>query len=786
MMVVLPFVPLVLFISSARTPADVQAQSTSLLGPWKIIESDEPGLGAPEVDDSSWKTIDLPGSFALRGFPSQHHWVRRTVDLGDVSESQFLLLGNIRNGIADLYVNGEYLGRNESTMPDYQADWTTSQGWEIPPRFLKPGHNLLAMRIFWHEIETDGLYDRRLLIGPEHIVRPAYARAKLSSALFTLGSLLMSVLLFALLLALRLAAREESARRRFVSAMALVGSVAFYNSCVTGIITLLYPVPSTWMAPIAAASMALVASGVWAFTESELLGRVTWAQKANWVIMPLFVVGALFNSAALRIESLYLALFLIYMAVLAVRAMLRRPTPTIVLIGSSLLVVVTTAFTDVLSNVGFLDLPDVFSQALTNLAVAASVALIVEFINISRKNQLLSASLAMTNSDLSSALARAQESTRIKSELLASVSHELRTPLNSIINIPDGLLEDFPEDAKGTSYVGEPADTARYIKRIAASGRHLLSVVNDILDHSRLNAGRLPLSLSELSLTALFTELRDTVEPLAEQKRINVILPSNPPDVPLQADAVRLKQVLLNLIGNAIKFSNEGGRITVTVERAGASYVFAVRDEGIGIAPENQKLIFESFRQVDGGTTRRFGGTGLGLAIARDLVTMHGGAIWVESQVGHGSTFSFRVPLAGPAVAPTGTPRPKGRPLESRTILIVDDDSTTLETIKLALRPLDFVLVGTTDARGALGMVKEFRPDLVVLDVMMPHLSGIELLERLRGDEALKATRVLVTSAYPENEPRSRSLGATWVAKPWGHEELSRAALDALERTTTA
>jgi signal transduction histidine kinase len=370
---------------------------------------------------------------------------------------------------------------------------------------------------------------------------------------------------------------------------------------------------------------------------------------------------------------MYLAIILFYLTFVAVRGALRNPQPTSVLNATALAVVSITGITDLMSNLGILDLPDVFSQAVTNLGIVGAVSLIVEFIDIARKNQLLSASLAVTNADLSTALARAQESTRIKSELLASVSHELRTPLNSIINIPDGLLEDFPEAEGGTTYTGNPEDTARYIKRIGASGRHLLSVVNDILDHSRLNAGRLPLALTPVSLGALFAELRDTIEPLAREKRVSLVFPQHPPDAPIKADAVRIKQVLLNLLGNAIKFSNADGRVTIEVVREATSYVLSVKDEGIGIAPEHQKLIFESFRQVDGSSTRRFGGTGLGLAIARDLVTMHGGQLWVQSELGKGSTFSFRLPIDGPPVVEGGVPAPRPLPNESRTILIVDE-----------------------------------------------------------------------------------------------------------------
>jgi two-component system sensor histidine kinase VicK len=244
--------------------------------------------------------------------------------------------------------------------------------------------------------------------------------------------------------------------------------------------------------------------------------------------------------------------------------------------------------------------------------------------------------------------------------------------------------------------------------------------------------------------------------------------------------------VLLNLLSNAVKFSNPGGQVAVGLTREGADYVFSVQDHGVGIAEEHQKVIFESFRQLEGGSTRRFGGTGLGLSIARELVMKHGGTLWVHSVLGQGSTFFFKVPLKGPPVTAAGLPVAIARPNENRTILIVEDDATTLETIKLALRPLGFVLVGTTDPRGAMGLLRDLKPDLLVLDVMMPHLSGLDLLRQLRESPDIRDTPVLVTSAYPANQMPSTQLGARWVPKPWQPRQLAQVAVELLDATAIA
>jgi signal transduction histidine kinase len=324
-----------------------------------------------------------------------------------------------------------------------------------------------------------------------------------------------------------------------------------------------------------------------------------------------------------------------------------------------------------------------------SLQIGASLEVILlslalaDRINAMRENQRdLNAQLVANVTDLREALARAEEATRAKGDFLATVSHELRTPLNAIINIPQGLMRDFKEveaatcggcksifalDAgdvvdestecpqcratgrfvreRSSLYSGEPAHTAQHLRIIERSGRHLLQVVNGILDFSRLDAGRLELKPESIDVSSW---LRDVVEPfpeLARKKGVELVLQPVPPGLSLRGDPLRLSQVLINLLGNAIKFSESGGAVTVGVRREQDAVVFWVRDQGIGIAPGDCEKIFQSFEQVHKGDTRKYGGTGLGLSISRTLVRMHGGDIWVESAVGKGSTFAFRIPL---------------------------------------------------------------------------------------------------------------------------------------------
>jgi signal transduction histidine kinase len=301
----------------------------------------------------------------------------------------------------------------------------------------------------------------------------------------------------------------------------------------------------------------------------------------------------------------------------------------------------------------------------------------------------LNGQLSQTVLELQTALDTAEQATRAKGEFLATMSHELRTPLNTIINIPQGLLLDFKRDdgalcsacnslfelspgervdastrcphcaAPGTlrpqritRYVGRPEHTVHHLALIERAGKHLLQMVDGVLDFSKLEARALRLRLEPIELGVLLQDALETVAELAKRPAIPLTLQLAPElaTQTLVADPLRIKQVLINLIANALKFSNGRGAVTVSVRREGTDFVFAVRDLGIGIAPEHVSKIFERFEQVEQGDTRRYGGTGLGLSISRSLVEMHAGLIWVESTLNMGSTFYFRLPAAGPTL----------------------------------------------------------------------------------------------------------------------------------------
>ncbi len=421
---------------------------------------------------------------------------------------------------------------------------------------------------------------------------------------------------------------------------------------------------------------------------------------------------------------------------------------------------------------------------------------------------------------LQDALSKANQANRLKSEFLANISHELRTPLNAIVNIPQSTLREFPvltvwecevcganferegddlqdlataqplseeeATAKETCpackngplhrqrrpyYVGDAEKTVHFLQRLLQSGQHLLSVVNDLLDFSKLDAGRLQLFIAPIDVSALLSEVSATISPLAEEKQIQFCYtPAGP--LGLCGDRVKLAQVFLNIIGNAIKFTPPEGRITVEVAEEQIEEKdflrFAITDTGIGIPKDKQSLIFESFTQADGGHTRSHQGTGLGLSITKRLVELHGGKIWVQSEVGIGSSFIFVLPKIPPGYRLQETSLSKNCNL----VLVVDDECTDLEVAGNLLEAAGFEVSLLVNPEIALRAAQELQPVCIILDVLMPQLSGLAILQHLKENPAVKSIPVLISTAYYGNREVVEKLGGIWLPKPWNRDNL--------------
>jgi signal transduction histidine kinase/CheY-like chemotaxis protein len=409
--------------------------------------------------------------------------------------------------------------------------------------------------------------------------------------------------------------------------------------------------------------------------------------------------------------------------------------------------------------------------------------------------------------ELSLALDEAREANRLKSEFLANVSHELRTPLNAIVNVPSALLEDFKSvpvwKCKGCAglfqmevgdpsvpgacpecgapveftetyvFLGEPGRHLHLLTLSAKSARHLLSVVNDILDFSKLEAGEMRLELANIDYEELLVSLRGIMQTAADEKHITLRTSVGVGLSRLVADSTKLGQILGNLVGNAIKFTPEGGKVDVTIEPApDGGALFSVVDTGPGIAKEDHEIIFESFRQADGSHTRIHGGTGLGLAITRDLVHLHGGRVWLESEPGHGAAFRFALPPVAAGVSPqmasVATRAPGGSAAEPLgSVVVIDDDTVFNDLLHHILPRHGFSVVSLDSVLERLPeQIHSIAPDAVLLDIMMPHVSGLSVLKQLKDNPATAEIPIIVCSAHTSNRDIVLNAGGLWVQKP--------------------
>jgi signal transduction histidine kinase len=353
------------------------------------------------------------------------------------------------------------------------------------------------------------------------------------------------------------------------------------------------------------------------------------------------------------------------------------------------------------------------------------------------------------------------QTTQAKSEFLATMSHELRTPLNSIIGFSE-LLRDDPGE-------GPTAPQRRqFANNIQQSGRHLLSLVNDILDLSKVEAGRLELHPTAFSVASAVSAVLAVVRPHAEQKGLTLVTHVASDVSGLYADEARFKQVLYNLLTNAVKFTPAGGQVEVTAQLRDGAVEVVVVDTGIGIAPEDQERIFRAFHQLDSSLSRRYEGTGLGLALAGRLVELQGGRIWVESARDKGSRFHFTVPLTANApAAPLDEPAvpEHTRPL---TVLVVDDEALAGELVAALLEPEGYTVLRAEDGEEGVALAATYRPDVVLLDLLLPGLNGFGVLDRLKADgETREIPIVVLTGKELTDEERAALDGriAALVAK---------------------
>jgi len=371
--------------------------------------------------------------------------------------------------------------------------------------------------------------------------------------------------------------------------------------------------------------------------------------------------------------------------------------------------------------------------------------------------------------ELEAARDEAERATQVKSEFLANMSHELRTPLNAIIGYSQILQEDAQD-------LGQD-DFLPDLKKIETAGNHLLRLINDILDLSKIEAGRMEVYNEQFDVANLIDDVEMLVRPLAERNE-NRLVVDCPDDIgPIESDVTKVKQTLINLLSNAAKFT-QSGTVELKVEKRGAGrerrLAFAVSDTGIGMTDEQMSRLFQAFSQADSSTTRKFGGTGLGLAISRSFAQMLGGDLTVTSTPGEGSRFELILPLPDLAAAlPEALPSGPETGQPRATVLVVDDDPASLHIIGSQLTRSGFKVIYADNGAKALALARTERPDAITLDIMMPQMDGWSVLVALKKEPELADIPVVIVSVSNE-----RALGFTlgasgMLTKPVDRNELT-------------
>jgi CheY-like chemotaxis protein/nitrogen-specific signal transduction histidine kinase len=363
----------------------------------------------------------------------------------------------------------------------------------------------------------------------------------------------------------------------------------------------------------------------------------------------------------------------------------------------------------------------------------------------------------------------AEQANRTKSTFLANMSHELRTPLNAIIGYGEMLEEEAEER--------ELPEFAADLSKIQAAGKHLLALINDVLDLSKIEAGKMELFLEDFDVRALVQDVESTIRPLVEKNQ-NVLEVNCPADIgTIHADLTRVRQVLFNLVSNAAKFTQHGrvGLEVFPLRLGGQDWVeFAVADTGIGLTPEQQRRLFQSFSQADPSTSRKYGGTGLGLVISRRFAQMMGGDIQIQSEFGRGSVFTVRLPrVSGPArPAPGHAAAAPADPAFAPLVLVTDDDPATRELISRGLQKEGFRVLAASSGEEALRLAREKRPDAISLDVLMPGMDGWTVLRALKGDPLTSSIPVVMVSMLDDRDIGYALGAADYLTKPFDREKL--------------
>jgi len=378
----------------------------------------------------------------------------------------------------------------------------------------------------------------------------------------------------------------------------------------------------------------------------------------------------------------------------------------------------------------------------------------------------------------------AESANQAKSTFLANMSHELRTPLNAIIGYSE-MLQEQAEDEGNLEYLPD-------LKKIHTAGHHLLSLINAVLDLSKIEAGKTTLFLEDFSVKKAVEDVIALTQPLVQKNRNTLVLTGEADAGSMHADALKLRQILFNLLGNACKFTSEG-KVELNVAHATTAagepgIQFTVRDSGIGMTPEQCAKLFQPFTQAESSTSRKFGGTGLGLSITKSFVELMGGTVRVESEQGKGSAFIITLPLMVHDLPAEGSDASFDEPAPTpaveehhdpasgrRLVLVIDDDPYVHDMLRRTLPRETYDMAVATAGEPGLARARELKPDAILLDIVLPGLDGWSVLAEIRKDPDLAAVPVLIMTILDQADRARSSTATDFFSKPIDRERLLEA-----------